>query len=152
MIQINNDTIKDVEFDNSVQQMVKKQITTIPTIDEEGEITPLRIDYGIRFDVAGCGLKHILNMATLNSKTDIGNNLRARCKKDVGNGHNDTLDFFKNMLDEKGILIVSGFPTGLPDVPETLEQKKRTIVAQYNTMDAKERETLIAELSQLDKK
>ena len=101
-----------------------------------------KLEYGIQFMVSGSTLKHALNMATLNSKTDIGNNFRARCKKDVDNLNNDTFEFFASML-EDGVLVVSGFPTSLPDVPETPEQRKRTVISTYTQMDKNERAELI---------
>lgn len=146
MEKIKNADVGSVSFAKDVISSVKKQITSVPVINSDNEIIIDKLEYGIQFNVAGCGLKHVLNMATLNSKTDIGNNFRARCKKDVENGHNDTFDFFKSMLDEKGVLVVSGFPTGLPDVPETPEQRQRTIVAQYTLMDETERKELIEAL------
>ena len=148
-IKINKSQIANVEFANDVTSYVKKQITTIPVIDDDEKIVPMKLEYGIKFMVNGTNLKHVLNMATLNSKTDIGNNLRARAKKDVDNGHNDTFDYFTTMLNDDNILIVNGFPTSLPDVPETPEQKRRTIVKQYDTMDKIEREQLINELQNM---
>ena len=142
-VKINAEQVAGVTFAKNVINNVVKQITTVPFIDTKtGEISAQKLEYGIRFNVAGSTLKHALNMATLNSKTDIGNNFRARCKKDVDEGHNETFEFFQSML-EKGVLVVSGFPTGLPDVPETPEQRKRTVVAQYSQMDEKERAELI---------
>ena len=148
-IKINDKQIANVVFDKTVICTVKKQITTVPTIESvngEDVIKQNKLEYGIQFMVSGSTLKHALNMATLNSKTDIGNNFRARCKKDIDNGHNDTFDYFTSLLDDKGVLVVSGFPTGLPNVPETPEQRRRTIVKQYDTMDVNERKSLIAEL------
>ncbi len=142
-IEINAEQISGITFAKNVINNVVKQITTVPYIDvKTGEITNQKLTYGIKFNVAGSTLKHALNMATLNSKTDIGNNFRSRCKKDVDNLNNDTFEFFQSMLDD-GVLVVSGFPTGLPDVPETPEQRKRTVVATYSQMDKNERAELI---------
>ena len=150
-IRINKSNIAHVIFDDDVVVNIKKQITTIPTIDSNGEIESLKLEYGIQFHVNGTNLNHVINMASLNSKTDIGNNFRARAKKDVDDMHNDTFDYFNTMLNDDNVLIVGGFPTALPDVPETPEQKKRTIVKQYNTMDVAERKQLISELQSLNK-
>lgn len=145
-IKVNAESISSVSFAKDVINNVVKQITTVPVIDTKtGEISNQKLEYGIKFNVAGSTLKHALNMATLNSKTDIGNNFRARCKKDVENLNNDTFEFFQSML-EDGVLVVSGFPTSLPDVPETPEARRRTIVAQYDSMDEKERKELIEAL------
>lgn len=142
-IKITAEQISSVSFAKNVINNVVKQITTVPYIDiKTGEISNQKLEYGIKFNVAGSTLKHALNMATLNSKTDIGNNFRARCKKDVDNLNNDTFEFFASMLDD-GVLVVSGFPTGLPDVPETPEQRKRTVISTYTQMDKNERMELI---------
>lgn len=143
---INAEQVNGVSFAKDVINNVVKQITTVPYIDiKTGEITNQKLTYGIKFNVAGSTLKHALNMATLNSKTDMGNNFRSRCKKDVANLNNDTYDFFQSMLDD-GVLIVSGFPTSLPDVPETPEQRKRTVLATFTQMNKDEKLELIKSL------
>ena len=145
---IKKSDISGIGFAKDVINNVVKQITTVPYIDTKtGNISAKKLTYGIKFNVAGSTLKHALNMATLNSKTDIGNNFRARCKKDVEELNNDTYDFFQSML-EDGVLVVSGFPTSLPDVPETPEQRKRAVISTYGQMDKNERAELIKYLQQ----
>ncbi|KKK94976.1 hypothetical protein LCGC14_2677440 [marine sediment metagenome] len=163
-IKININDINAVEFHKQVIQTVPKQITSFPYYNMDTKLVEtVKLEYGIKFMVGGTPLKQVLNQATKNSKTDIGNDLRANIKKDIYANYkdkilvdvpcNDTFDFFNTLLNDENILVVNGFPTGLPTTPETPEQKHRTGVALFDTMDKSDQKTYLADLQKrIDKK